>query len=247
MKRIVKLILLSVISCSLMVACTGNNSGNAEQMREIAKLQEEIKTLEKQVSDFKEDKEKLVEELNEKVVELTDVQDKVEIYKYYAEHSRYRVFTENYIYYALYQPRDMMFSVARARIGDMSFTHLFDRENIQEFAVSKNDELIAMTYCNHEGKITNLEVLDLKGNIISAFESSHFEPIEDPKQLEYSPNIDLRGFSSNNGYLVGTMSDRISVGYFWVIELSTNKVEVFSDGNSIKFNNRLEEIGYLYE
>lgn len=241
MGKIVKLILLSVISCILMVACTGNE----EQIHEIAKLQDEIKMLEKQVSYAKEEKEKLVEELSEKAAELTAAQDNVEIYKHYAEHSRYRVLTENYIYHALYQPRDMMFSVARARIGDKSFKYLFDRENIQQFAVSKNDELIAMTYCNNEGKITNLEILDLKGNIISAFESSHFEPTEDPKQLESSPNINLRGFSSNNSYLVGSMADRIAVGYFWVIELSTNEVEVFVDGN--EFYNRLEEIGYLNE
>jgi hypothetical protein len=245
MKKIAIFILLSFISCSVMVACNDNKSGNEEQMHEITKLHDEIKTLEKQVSDVMEEKEKLLEELNEKVAELTDVQDKVEIFKHYAEYSRYRVLTENFIYYASYQPRDMMFTVARARIGDKSFKQLFDRENIQQFAVSKNDELIAMTYCNNEGKIASLEILDLKGNIISAFESSHFEPTENPKQLGSSPNINLRGFSSNNSYLVGTMADKISVGYFWVIELSTNKVELFFDGN--EFNNRLEEIGYLYE
>ena len=137
---------------------------------------------------------------------------------------------------------DNLFHIRRVKIGEKSFKRLFEKENVYSIAVSKNDELVAMTYCDNEGGITTLEILDIDGNLISSFVSSDFEPEEDANLLEYNPNIDLRDFSDDSKYLMGTMADSIAVGYWWLIEISSGEVEVFIDYNM--YEERLNEIGY---
>jgi outer membrane lipoprotein-sorting protein len=241
MKKKVILISLCVLISSLLAACVGNNS-TVKNSNEIAELQNNVETLEKHISDVEKENTELVAELNRITDELSDFQAKIELYKYYSEYSRYRVRTGNYLYNVFYQPMDNLFYIDRVKIGEKSFKRIFEKESVYSIAVSKNDELVALTYCDNEGAKTTLEVLDINGNLISSFVSSDFEPEEDTNLLEYNLNIDLRDFTDDSKYLMGTMADSIAVGYWWLIEISSGEIEVFIDYNM--YEERLNEIGY---